>query len=112
VRAAEEEESLFSTCAGKTHCMCEEFKIHSSALPGGQCTFLRKAIRNFVLICREEEFLPVEGGLSVPPPPLVMLLATETGLRSPSHSPVTAFLSVTPAGPVKGRKLSWINPVP
>lgn len=65
---AEEEESLFSTCAGKLHCTCEEFKLQHSALPGGQDTSLRKDVLNFVLICREEELLLVEEGLSVPPP--------------------------------------------
>lgn len=66
----EEEESLFSTCARKMHWMGEEFKIHSSALPGGQGTSLGKEILHFLLICREEEFLLMEEGLNVPPPHL------------------------------------------
>lgn len=61
--------------------MCEEFEIHSNALPGGQGTSLRKKVLNFVLMCREEEFLPVEEGLSVLLPPLVMLLVTEYCVR-------------------------------
>ena len=75
--------------------MCEEFKIRSSALPGGQGTSLRKEVLNFVLISREEEFLLVEEGLSVPFPSFgdasSHWVLCKAGLLSPSHSPVTAF---------------------
>lgn len=58
--------SVFHLCWEDT--VCEEFKIHRNALHGGQGTSLRKEVLNFVLICREEEFPPVEEGFNVLPP--------------------------------------------
>lgn len=107
----EEEESLFSTCAWKLHCMGEEFKIHSSVLPGGQGTSLGKEVLHFLLICMEEEFLLMEEGLNVPhPPPLVMLLATVYCVRQDYCLQWLHFSQSSLPALWKGRKLSQINP--